>query len=202
MLTRLFMVAAMTMAPGAALFEAVKASKTPIDPETGREVQCDLPPSQHMRNIRGKNGQGCCVYASSEMMSRYMNFPLLTGVLAEGLGGASASDVERMYKRKAPGFSDYVQATGKHSVPHMDWAMRTRRLCCVTVDGNHMVCLLHLDPEGTPNARACLLDNNSPQTWLWMPRAEFLKRHAVGGPWSHSILLSPPPPIPVVSKGA
>lgn len=180
---------------------AEKRSNTPVDPETGREVMTDLPPELHLRNIRGKNGQGCCVYASSEMMGRYFSYSPLDGVLKQGRGGASKSDVDAMYKRQDPGFVQYVQAEGKWSIPHLEWAMRTRRLACVTIDGNHMVCLLYMDTRETQNPRVCILDNNAPGVWIWMPRAEFERRHAINGAWSHSLLLSPPPPIPVVSKG-
>jgi len=180
---------------------AVTPSSTGVDPLTGREVICDLPADQHLRNIRGKNGQGCCVYASGEMMSRYHSFRPLYGVLAEGLGGASNSDVDRMFQRKAPGFKDYVQAQGKSSVELVDWAMRTGRLPCVTYGASHMVILVHLDPATMENPRAAVIDNNQPRTWLWMSRAEFLARHQQGGAWSYCLILPPPPPIPIFPKG-
>lgn len=181
--------------------QAVRVTESPIDSETSREVQCDLPADQHLRNIRGRNGQGCCVYASGEMMARYFGFAPLYGVLAEGLGGANDGDVKRMFDRKAPGFRAYAQATGKESAPFLDWCMRTNRLACVTYTQSHMVILLHLDAADVPNARACVVDNNLPRKWIWMSRTEFLQRHQVGGAWSYCLLISPPPPIPVLERG-
>lgn len=184
-----------------ALIGAAVVAKEGIDPVTKREVICDLPADQHLRNIRGRNGQGCCVYASGEMMARFFDFRPLYGVLKEGLGGANDGDVERMFKRKAPGFKDYVQAQGKSSVDMLDWAMRTGRLACVTYGAAHMVILVHMDAANVENPRACIVDNNQPRVWQWMSRAEFLAKHSQGGAWSYCLILPPPPPIPIFPKG-
>lgn len=198
MITSGFLVLALSLSQVApARSGAVKPSKVPIDPETGAEVQCDLPDRFHLRNITGRNGQGCCVYASGEMMARYFGFVQLEGILAEGLGGASARDVEAMFRRRAPGFHGYAQATGRDSVPFLDWCMRSNRLACVTYGKAHMVCLLHLDPPDAKSPRACVLDNNQPRTWIWMSRDEFIQRHQVGGAWSYALIIPAPPPIPV-----
>lgn len=194
--------------------EMAKVATEPTDPATHREVMTDLPRHQHLRNL--PNGGGCCVWASHDMMSRYHAFRPMIGVLNDKLGGATPQDVERCFKRRAPGFSNYVNVQGKDTVELMDWAMRTGRMVCVTYDygerykspgnpsGNiaHMVCLLHLDPADVENPRACILDNNFPGTWEWMSRTEFLRRHQRRFPWAVAYLLPPPPPVPTIRKEA
>lgn len=192
------------------LLSATKAtvSNVPLDPETQREVQCDLPRSQHLRNL--PDGGGCCVFASIDMMSRWHNFHPMIGVLQDRLGGGWPQLVTKTFQRRAPGFTGYVQAEGSQTEQVIDWAMRTNRIVCVTYGYgeryqgsfnpsgqiSHMVIFLHMDPENTPNARACVLDNNFPGTYEWMPRAEALRRHRLKGAWAIALLLPPPPPIP------
>lgn len=179
-------------------------SKEPIDPGTSREVMMDLPRHQMLRNL--PNGGGCCVWASIDMMSRWQNFTPMIGVLNDKLGPANADDVVKAFKRRAPGFQGYVQATGPKSVPLIDWAMKTGRIAAVTYgygerygqNIRHMVIVVHLDPEGTPNARACVMDNNFPGSYEWMPRNEFIRRHQLMGAWTVVLLPPPPPPVPVL----
>lgn len=190
---------------GVGLAGPAKVSKEPIDPETQREVMLDLPASQHLKNVRGKRGEGCCVWASSDMMARWMNFGPMIGVLQDRLGGGYPQLVDVTIARRAPGFRAYAQAEGAKSVELMDWAVRTGRIPCVTYGysermgrGPHMVILVHLDPAGGTTPRACVVDNNYPGTWEWMSREDFLTRHRTFGAWSYSLTISPPPPAPTI----
>ena len=177
-----------------------------VDPLTKREVAIDLPEDRHIRNTtHPRTGSGCCVFASLDMASDWHNFLPMRGVLQDRLGGGWPAFVTKTFARRAPGFSDFVQAEGSKTEDVIDWAFRTGRMPCVTYGYgpryggkiNHMVVLLHLDPPGTPNARACVLDNNFPKTWEWMSRDEFFKRHRTRGAWVMCYLLPPPPPSPL-----
>ncbi len=194
--TYLFLLA--SVAP-AALASAV-VSDTPFDPYSGREVQCELPRDRHVRNILGKNGTGCCVWASGQMMSDWHDFKPFAAILSDRLGGATNRDVEAAFKRKAPGFRDYVQAQGKDSIELIDWCAKTGRIACVTWGASHMVIQVHLDPEGMQEPRAAVIDNNQPGKWIWMPRAEYIAKHKQGGAWSYALITPPPPPIPIAPK--
>jgi len=189
------------LAIGSVFAEKAIVSKEPIDPESKREVTTDLPLSQHLKNKTSPRGEGCCVWASIDMASRWHNYPPMIGVLDDRLGGATSSLVNACFKRRAPGFSGYVQASGTETEKLLDWAFKTNRLPCVTYGYGeryggriaHMVCLFHLDPAG-PGARACVMDNNFPGTYEWMSREEFFRRHRLGGAWAFAYLLPPPPP--------
>lgn len=181
----------------------VVPAKGAIDPKTGKPVALDLPDDRHLRNL--PNGGGCCVFASLDMAADWHHFAPMQGVLQDKLGGGWPALVTKTFSRRAPGFNGYVQAEGSKTEEVLDWAFRTGRLPSVTYGYgprysgriNHMVCLLHLDPAGTPDARACVLDNNFPKTWEWMSREEFFKRHRASGAWAVCYLLPPPPPSPV-----
>lgn len=189
--------------PVKAQTEKAVVSKEAIDPVSKREVQCDLPVSQHLKNKTSPRGEGCCTYASADMAARWHNFPPMIGVLDDRLGGGTPSTMDAAFKRRAPGFKDYVQATGMETEKVLDWAMKTNRLACVTYGFGeryrgriaHMVNLAHLDPAG-PGARAAIIDNNFPGTWEWMSRDEFFRRHRLGMAWCMVYLLTPPPPVP------
>lgn len=196
----LFLLLSSTALVGGNLVSAVRSSPQAIDPETAREAICDLPSERHVRNIRGKDGTGCCVWASGQMMADWHDFKPFASILSDKLGGAHSGSVEAAFKRKAPGFKGYVQAQGRDSMELCDWAARTGRIACVTYGPSHMVIMVHLDAAGTPNPRAAVIDNNRPGEWLWMPRAEFIAKHQQGGAWSYALLTSPPPPVPIVPK--
>lgn len=183
--------------------EKAVVSKEAIDPVSKREVQCDLPAARHLKNKTSPRGEGCCTYASADMAADYHNFKPMIGVLNDRLGGGTPSTMDAAFRRRAPGFKEYVQATSTETEKILDWAMQTNRIACVTYGYGerygsriaHMVNLLHLDPPG-PGARACILDNNFPGTWEWMSRDEFFRRHRSGMAWAMVYLLPPPPPVP------
>jgi hypothetical protein len=179
------------------------ASKTVVngskDPETEVELQCDLPQDQHLHNL--PNGGGCCVFASMDMAARWHHITPLIGVLNDKLGGGYPKKVDSVIAKRFPGYHNYIQANGEElGVPLLDWALSNGHIACVTYGYSerygkpisHMVCLVHLD-----KTRACVLDNNFPDSYEWMDRTEFIRRWKMhGGAWCYVFLEPPPPPVP------
>jgi hypothetical protein len=87
----------------------------------------------------------------------------------------------------------YAYTSREDDVSFLEWACETRRGCGVAVNNRaHMVMLVALDDEW-----ACILDNNHPENFKWVPREEFMADWLSSGSWAVAIVVgSPPPPIP------
>jgi hypothetical protein len=171
----------------------------------GHHVQADLPDSQHLRNTVGINGMGLCVWTSLDHAARYQDAKKLINIrdrMRSQLGGGWPSRVTKIIERDCPDVS-IAQYQGRDPT-FLDVAMRTKRMACVTYGYSeryhgtisHMVNLVYLDKEW-----GCILDNNFPRTYEWMPRSECLKRigHPRGSYWSVVILDPGPAPPPLLS---
>ena len=182
----------------------------PVGPD-GQRATADLPPSQHIKNTGGigpdgpGSGAGLCVFTSVEIASRWQQVTALIGLqkyMTEREGGGYPEKLARVItaycrerNRPVPAF---VQHTGGDE-RFLELALKTGRLPCVTYAGQddfyrgrvaHMVCLAHLDERS-----AAIVDNNRPGVWVWMGRAEFLRRwRDMQGGWAFVLLAPPPPP--------
>lgn len=172
--------------------------------QDGTEVQCDLPLSQWIKNVGGRDGAGLCVFTSINMAAYWQNceelFKFQQQMRSEPGGGYPAK-VDRMMKKYAP-TAKYVQYSGNDPAI-LDLALKTGRIPSVTYGYSeryggrvaHMVNLVHMDDK-----LACVLDNNfiGAERLEWMSRGEFLRRWKLGGGgWTVILLNPPPPPIPV-----
>ncbi len=177
-----------------------EATVTEVPEFKGTGTTADLPTSQHVKN-RAAAGLGCCVFASMDMAARCQNVRPLIGVIDKiKVGGGWPEKVDSVIKENAPGFSEYVQYSGKDP-GILDQAMAEGRPCCVTYGYSeryrssiqHMVLLVHLDQN-----LACIIDNNFPGTYEWMSRDEFLYRwvHPNREGWAYVFLVPGPPPAP------
>lgn len=173
----------------------------------GKEIQVDLPFSQHVKNFGApKDKLGLCVFASLTMAGRWHNIPELFDLVHKiEEGGGYPAKVDAVLKKHAPKL-EYIQYEGTDPAA-LDKALSEGSVACVTYGYSerysdatgkmetiyHMVLLVHLDGED-----AVILDNNYPGTYEWMTRAEFLRRwiHPSGQGWSVVFMASPPPPIP------
>jgi hypothetical protein len=208
-LTALLSLLFLAHAAGARVDESVGAFKPtagPQSPDGQVSVVTDLPQELRMRNTGGMGrggpgtGAGLCVWTSMEHAGRYQNEKALWGLqkwMTSKPGGGDPGKVDRLLPQYAPDV-DYVQSTDGDPA-FLELALRTRRMVCVTYAGRddfyrgpiaHMVNLVYLDGQ-----RACILDNNRPQVYVWMTREEFLTRwRGMGGGWALVFLHSPPPP--------
>jgi hypothetical protein len=109
--------------------------------------------------------------------------------------------VDRVFGNKYPDVKYLQDTTGDEGL--LDAALSSGRVPCVTYNGTldpryrgqriaHMVNLVHLKQW------AAVLDNNFPQTLLWMPRESFLSmwKGSKSGGWSVVLLANGEPPIP------
>ncbi|MCX7666446.1 MAG: hypothetical protein N2112_12975 [Gemmataceae bacterium] len=175
----------------------------------GEEITCDLPLTEHLKNLAGIDGLGLCVFTSLELAARWQNETKLFGLrdyMTQLNGGGWPERVEEILARYTREKNlppvEFVQHTGGE-IEFLQRALQTGRYPCVTYDGRdgqfykgriaHMVNLAHLSSEW-----AVIQDNNHPQKWLWMKPADFLARwRGTGGGWAIVLLKPSPPPIPV-----
>jgi hypothetical protein len=168
----------------------------------GIEVGVDLPMSQHVRNFGAPaDKKGLCVFATLDMAARWQNVRPLIGIIHKlQQGGGWPEKVEQVVRRYGEG-TEIVQYQGTDPA-FLELALRTGRPCGVTYGYSerynmetiyHMVLLVHFDATW-----ACIIDNNFPGTFEWMPRGEFLKRwkHPSGQGWAYMLVAPPPPPVP------
>lgn len=233
---------------GPAATSSFKVTTTPV--YKGIRATADLPTSQHRENVGGSDGKGLCVYTSVLHSAFWQSVDVLYGFrgwMEKRPGGSFPEKFEQTLsaycKEKGIPCPGCLQHTGGDE-DILDLAMKTGRMVGVTycgMDGRyrdragneiviaHMVSLIHLDAV-TPDrpeseCLACIIDNNHPGTFLWMPRRELLARwrgvradgrsylardefgreRPVGGGWLIILLYPPPPPYaepPAVSAVA
>ncbi|WP_435005177.1 hypothetical protein P12x_003071 [Tundrisphaera lichenicola] len=183
---------------------AIAQKATPNGPRhDGAEVATDLPPEIRVRNTVGTDGAGLCVWASTEMMARYLNVEGLVGIfeaLQSEPGGGWPERVDREMQKRAPGVK-YRQYLGG-DLDFIREGIDSGRPVCVTYGYGefygsrtiaHMVLCVAMDDRYTG-----ILDNNDPEHIWWMSTDEFRKRFGwpSGQGWAWYTLAPPPPPPP------
>lgn len=176
----------------------------PVGPDGKTEVVCDLPVSERMRNVGGRDGAGLCVFTSIMHSARWQNEQRLWNFQADMRkepGGGWPGKVDTMIARYGKG-TPYLQYEGGDPAI-LEVALATGRMPGVTYNGHdphyrgsiaHMVSLIYLD-----KTQAVVLDNNfvGEHELVWMSRDEFLSRwRGSGGGWAIVLLSPPPPPVP------
>ena len=168
----------------------------------GVEVSTDLPMSLRVRNTRGVDGLGLCVWASTQMMANNLNVDELDdlfGYMQTQKGGGWPERVDEIMKSRAPN-RPYLQYIGT-DLAFIRRGIESGRPVCVTYGYgeiypgsiSHMVLCVAMGDRFT-----AIIDNNEPDVVRWMSTAEFGRRF-VAGPgygWAWYILGSPPPPVP------
>lgn len=206
-------------------------------PDGRTAVTCDLPGECRKRNIgspperfRGDpRSLGCCVFRSNEYTGRYQNLrelhDLPEKMVQAGIpGGGDPEKLVQVLKKLAPSCVDLcLQHTGGDPA-WIKAALKTGRPVAITYCGHdprygaqtiaHMVWCAHLDEQW-----GCILDNNFPDRYLWMPAAELVERWRgvtaagkpfvirdergrsvpVGGGWAVVFTAPTAPPVPRTS---
>ena len=154
----------------------------------GHAASAPIPPGMHIRNEGGSDGSGLCVYASMVMdgaFQKIADLDLLKGSAlwryAKSRPGGSypeklVKDVDSVYGERATVVSYY----GKDATVLDDWSRRGYPIGATMGTGRnyqyksiaHMISLLHYRTDGW----ACVLDNNFPGVYSWMPASEFDRR--------------------------
>jgi hypothetical protein len=182
----------------------------------GEVLDCDLPESEHIKNIGSLiDGAGMCVMSSIEMAARYLNMDVrwrgLRDFCAREQGGGYPEKVVKQLAAyaKSKGLPDptnqYLQYEGPDPWPIVEAALKSGRMACITYGTSprynqgsiaHMVCCV----KAGSGQYAVVLDNNFPgeKNYEWMPNAELKRRinypRRVG--WVFVWLAPPPPPSP------
>ena len=77
-------------------------------------------------------------------------------------------------------------------VKFLEWACQTRRGCGIAIrGGKHMVALVYLDSKW-----AALLDNNSVEEYIWVPRETLLAEWRASHGWAITPVYDPAAPLP------
>jgi len=139
-------------------------------------------------NWLGPQREGSCVHATLVMLLRWQGqFEMADYWRKNHADGEWASNLAAKMDRAG---IRYAYTSREDDVSFLEWACATRRGCGVAVRGRaHMVMLVHMDEENV-----CILDNNFPEEFKWMPRAVFMKDWLESGSWAVTPVIGPPPP--------
>lgn len=154
----------------------------------GATANAPIPPEQHVRNEGGSNGAGLCVIASILANGRYQGVPGLEQGKQSDLwraakarpGGYAPEKLARLLQQVMPEekYASYVGTdTGvldrlsKQGYP-IGATMNTGQLYRY-MPIHHMISLVHYSKA---DGLACVVDNNDPGKYRWMPASEFDRR--------------------------
>jgi hypothetical protein len=160
----------------------------------GRTANAPVPTQLHVKNEGGSDGAGLCVYASVVINGAYQGVADLAGLKESALwrraksrpGGSYpqklAADIDATYGPDAPKYAQYY---GPDSNVLDQWSGQGYPIGATMNTGRqygykpiaHMVSLIHYR-EGE---NACVVDNNFPGVYSWMPSAEFVRRWKTAG---------------------
>lgn len=173
-----------------ALFSGCEqAVRTENKPVTSERPIVNLPVSMRQHNW---TREGSCVHATLVSLLRWQDRPSTADWWRRTHAGGEnpysfAAQLERDGIR-------YAQITSG-DVGFLEWACATRRGCGITVrGGRHMVALVHLDSEW-----ACLMDNNSPEKYIWLPRETVIAEWHASNGWAVTPIYTPAAPLPQAS---
>lgn len=161
----------------------------PTKPFSDKQPVVDIPSDYRQQNW-APYGEGSCVHASMVMILRWQGRPELADWWRKNFsGGEYPSTMNQKLNDAGISFAE----TRNGDVEFLEWSIRTRRGCCVTImGGRHMVCLVGLDEQ-----YAWILDNNDPHNVTRWTRQGFLNE------WQNSIhrwavtpVFDPPPRKP------
>lgn len=161
----------------------------PTKPFKDAQPVVDIPSGYRQQNW-APYGEGSCVHASMVMILRWQGHPEIAAWWRKNFnGGEYPSTMNQKLNEAGISFAE----TTSGDVEFLEWSIRTRRGCCVTImGGRHMVCLVGLDDQ-----YAWILDNNDPHNITRWTRKGFLNEwHNSGHQWAVTPVFEPPPRKP------
>jgi hypothetical protein len=149
----------------------------------------NIPLRLRQSNWIGNGAEGSCVHATMIGLMRWQGRSDLASVWRRKYadGEWPAGLVEKFDRERIR----YAYTCGG-DVRFLEWAVRTRRGCGITVlGGEHMVALVHLDGKW-----AGLLDCNDVGKVRWVPRERLVAEWKASYGWAVTVVYSPSAPLP------
>ena len=148
------------------------------------------PAAIRQENWIGSEGSGSCVHATVITLLRWQCRYKMADHWRQTYGsGETADDLAAKFDREG---IRYAYTYDENNVAFLEWACKTRRGCGVTVRGGcHMIALVHLDDKW-----AGLLDDNSTDHYIWVPRERFLAEWKASNSWAVTPIYAPAAPLP------
>ena len=156
----------------------------------------NLPTELREENWLGPRGEGSCVHATMVMLLRWQQETSLAAHWRRTYGDGEYADSTWSEQHNLANRLDQENVRYAYTidgdVDFLEWALKTRRGCGVTVlGGRHMVALVHFDGQW-----AGLLDNNAPEKIVWVSRGKFLAEWKNSNGWAVTPVYTPAPPMP------
>ena len=148
---------------------------------------CDLPTSLRQHNYKG----GSCYHASIEnVLIGQGEYQTAMDYREKHAYGASTEDIANCLNQHGIKFA----YTNDGDIAFLEKALNSRRMIALPYKPGHAINLLGLTPQ-----YAVMLDNNHPQEYEYVPRAEFESnwKHRYGGS-AITCVGTPLPPVPHV----
>jgi hypothetical protein len=156
----------------------------------GTTAAAPIPPELHIRNEGGSDDAGLCVIASLVINGAYQGVPGLEGLKDSALwrtaksrpGGYYPEKLERLLHELYPD-EQWISWEGDGTDLLQHYASQGYPIAATMKTGalygykpiHHMISLVHLDEN-----LACVVDNNDPGKYHWMPAAEYARRFTDG----------------------
>ena len=167
----------------------------------GIHANAPIPSKMHQRNEGGSDGAGLCVICSIVINGRFQGIPEpllkeLWETAKSRPGGYSPGNLAALLREVCPAekYASYIgtdpevlERLSKQRFP-IGATMNTGALYRYKIIA-HMISLIHFQRDSL----ACVVDNNDPGFFHWMPSDEFLRRFVDGGiGWAFTWLRKPP----------
>jgi hypothetical protein len=148
----------------------------------------NIPKAARQSNWLGNQGEGSCVHATMISLFRWQGRYAMAERWKKYGNGEGPTGLAAKFEANGIRFAE----TTTGDVKFLEWSVRTRRGCGVTVrGGTHMVALIGLDAKN-----AYLLDNNRVDNFIVVPRETFLAEWRASFGWAVTILYCPAAPMP------
>jgi len=135
------------------------------------------------------DGDGSCVHATMISLLRWQGRSHTADYWQRNYGGGECPD-DMAAKLDRAGIR-YAYVTNG-DVRFLEWAIKTRRGCGITVlGGAHFVALVYLDDK-----QAAILDSNDVSKVRWVSRASLIAEWKASFGWALAPVYSPAAPLP------
>jgi hypothetical protein len=159
----------------------------------GTEANAPIPAEMHIRNEGGSDGQGLCVIASSIINGEYQGVPGIAGLGKESPlweaakrrpGGYFPEKLTKLIDEVLPEekYANYLQSDPSilHRLSAEGYAIGATMNTGQLYNYQHIAHMISLNHYQT-DKWACVVDNNDPGKYHWMPAKEFDHRWTDGG---------------------